>query len=140
LDWERAARTVNVNAWPNHITVQSSGCFCGAQSLGSLGYGETELDRADEPITGWYPAMMATPPRKRPLSLRAREALDLIASNPQGVTEAFMHAQGFSLKTVIGLVRSQLATLRRESVKSHGRTIEVVRLQITVAGREALAQ
>jgi hypothetical protein len=82
--------------------------------------------------------MMATPPRKRPLSPRVREALDLIASDPQGATEAFMHAHGFSLKTLIGLVRSRLATVQRESVKTHGKTIEIVRIRITEAGRKAI--
>jgi hypothetical protein len=65
----------------------------------------------------------------------------MLASDPQGATEAFTHARGFSLKTLVGLVRSRLAVVRRESVKTnHGKMIEVVRLQITDAGRMSIEE
>jgi hypothetical protein len=80
-----------------------------------------------------WPKMARLTPEQRP-------SLKLLASDPQGATEAFMHARGFSLKTLIGLVRSRLAIVRRQSVKTHGKTIEVVRLQITDAGQRAIEE
>jgi hypothetical protein len=72
------------------------------------------------------------------LTADQRRALEILASDPQGATEAFMHAHGFSLKTLIRLVRARLATVRREIVKTNGKTIEVVRIMITDAGRRAI--
>jgi hypothetical protein len=72
------------------------------------------------------------------LTADQRRALEILASDPQSATEAFMHAHGFSLKTLISLVRARLATVRREIVKTHGKKIEVVRIMITDAGRRAI--
>jgi hypothetical protein len=74
-------------------------------------------------------------PQKRSLTPRAREALELLASDPRGATEALMHAHGFSLKMLVGLVRHRLAVIQRESVNAGG---ERVVIKITDAGREAL--
>jgi hypothetical protein len=38
-----------------------------------------------------------------------------------------------------GLVRAGLATAERETMKAGGKTIEIVRIRITGAGRDALA-
>jgi hypothetical protein len=68
-----------------------------------------------------------------------RHALALLASIPHGVTEdqlALVH--GFDRDMIAGLVHAGLATLRRETIETGGRTIEVVRLIITAAGRRAL--
>ena len=48
-------------------------------------------------------------------------------------------AHGFDSDMIAGLVREGLATAKRESMKAGGKTIEVVRIRITAAGREALA-
>jgi hypothetical protein len=79
-------------------------------------------------------------PRKRRLGLRAREALKLLASGPHGATEAFMHAQGFSLRMLVGLVRGRLATIRNVSLKADGEKVAVTRITITDAGRKVLEQ
>src|SRR5258706_16405176 len=56
---------------------------------------------------------MATPPRKHRLSPRARRALELLAGNALGVTEALMLAHGFTLRMLAGLVRVGLAREQR---------------------------
>jgi hypothetical protein len=49
-----------------------------------------------------------------------------------------MRAHGFSLRTMVALVRAELATAQNDRVVAEGRTFKVVRLRITEAGREAL--
>jgi len=39
---------------------------------------------------------------------------------------------------LVGLVRAGLATAEREVIKTGGKTIEVVRVRITAAGRKAI--
>jgi hypothetical protein len=75
---------------------------------------------------------------RRKLSSRAREALELLASDPRGATEAFMHAHGFSLRTLLGLVRRRLATVRSERVNAGGEPITGTRIKITDVGRKVL--
>ena len=77
-------------------------------------------------------------PRKRPLGRRAREALELLASDADGATEAFMHGHGFSLRTLVALVHARLATIQRESVNAGGERVVATRIKITDAGRKAL--
>jgi hypothetical protein len=79
-------------------------------------------------------------PRKRRLSPRAREALELLAGDPRGATEAFMHGHGFSLRTLVGLVHSRLATVQSEIVIAGGERVVATRIKITDAGRKALEQ
>ena len=50
-----------------------------------------------------------------------------------------MVVHGFDGDMIAGLVRSGLAMARRENMKAGGRAIEVVRIRITGAGRDALA-
>jgi hypothetical protein len=83
----------------------------------------------------WSPAKMF---RQRRFGPRAREALELLASEPHGVTEAFIHAQGFSLRTLVGLVRAGLATVRNESPNADSKSVAVTRITITDAGRKVL--
>jgi hypothetical protein len=45
---------------------------------------------------------------------------------------------GFTLALLIGLVTDGLADVQAETVSAGGRTIEIVRIRITAAGREAL--
>jgi hypothetical protein len=47
-------------------------------------------------------------------------------------------AHGFDTDMIAGLVRTGLATADREIVNARGKTIEVVRITITDAGRRAL--
>jgi hypothetical protein len=81
---------------------------------------------------------MASPPRKR-LTTEQREALELLANDPQGATEELLVlVHGFDGGMIADLVSSGLAMARRENMKAGGRTIEVVRIRITGAGRRAL--
>ncbi len=82
---------------------------------------------------------MATRPRKRRLSPKARRALDLLANRPFGVTERLLLARGFSRRMLLGLVNQGLATLTYERVLARGKIIEIGKMQITAAGRDALA-
>jgi hypothetical protein len=82
---------------------------------------------------------MATPPREPSLSEEQRNALALLDSVLHGVTEdqlALVH--GFDRHMIAGLMHAGLATRRSETIETGGRTIEVIRLIITDAGRRAL--
>ena len=73
------------------------------------------------------------------LSAERRQALELLASDPHGATEELLVlAHGFDSDMIAGLVRAKLATARREIVKAGGKTVEVVRIRITDAGRKAI--
>jgi hypothetical protein len=81
---------------------------------------------------------MAVPPREPSLSKEQRRALALLESVLHGVMEdqlALVH--GFDRDIIAGLMHAGLATPRRETNETGGRTIEVVRLVITEAGRRA---
>src|SRR5262249_11381024 len=81
----------------------------------------------------------------RPMPSRAqrersdrRRALRLLADAPEGVTEALMLAHGFRVELLIDLCFAGLATAKPEHMRGGGRTMEVVRMKITEAGRQAL--
>jgi hypothetical protein len=74
-----------------------------------------------------------------PTDADQRRALKLLAGSPRGCTESIMLAHGFRIEMLAQLVRDGLASAAPESVRAGGRSIEVVRLQITGAGRRALA-
>ena len=85
-------------------------------------------------------APMSSPPRKHRLSPEERQALELLASDPQGATdELLVLVHGFDSNMIADLVESGLAMARLENMKSGSRAIEVVRIRITGAGRDALA-
>jgi hypothetical protein len=50
-----------------------------------------------------------------------------------------MLAHGISIELMVELVRTGLATAKAERVVSGGRAMEVARVRITEAGRQALA-
>jgi hypothetical protein len=77
-------------------------------------------------------------PRKRRLSLKARQALELLAVDQRGLAEALLLTYGFTRDLLAGLVHTGLATAQRQTVKASGKTIEVVRIRITEAGQRAL--
>ena len=70
----------------------------------------------------------------------ARRALELLASNPQGATEALLLALGFSRRMLAGFLRSGLATWNYQTVIAGARTIEVNYMTITEAGRRAIEE
>jgi hypothetical protein len=67
-----------------------------------------------------------------------RRALRLLADAPEGVTEALMLAHGFRVELLVDLCIAGLATAKPEHMRAGRRTVEVVRLKITDAGRQAL--
>jgi hypothetical protein len=82
---------------------------------------------------------MAVPSREPSLSDEQRHALALLATFPHGIPEdrlALVH--GFDRAMIARLVHEGLAMVQRETIEAGGRTIEVVCLIITVAGRRAL--
>jgi hypothetical protein len=66
---------------------------------------------------------MGKDPRKRCLSPKARRALELLARNPHGVTEALLLAHGFSRRMLAGFLRSGLATWNYQTVIAGGRRV-----------------
>ena len=75
-------------------------------------------------------------PRLR-LTREQRRALELLASDPQGVSEVFMFAHWISFALLAGLVRAGFATAQREA-GSRTKTTKVERYRITDAGQRAL--
>jgi hypothetical protein len=72
------------------------------------------------------------------VSAEQRRALKLLASSPDGCPMAIM-ARGFKNVMLNGLVRDGLATTTPGNVRAgKQRSIEVVRMMITDAGRLAL--
>jgi len=55
-----------------------------------------------------------------------------------GREKLLVRAHGFDTGMIAGLVRTGLATAERESVNTRGKTIEVIRVRITDAGRRAI--
>ncbi len=79
--------------------------------------------------------------RLRPQPRRTLELLSLLASSPHGATEALLvRVHGFDSDMVAGIVRAGLATAERETMKAGANLVEVVRLQITAAGRKAIEE
>jgi hypothetical protein len=82
---------------------------------------------------------MVAPPRKRRLMVEQRQAIEMLAGIPRGVTEDLLVlAHGFDSDMIAGLVRAGLATAHRETVRAGGKTTEIVRIRITDAGRQVL--
>jgi hypothetical protein len=106
---------INVDAWPDDVPVPSFGPRMRCRQVRQARRdGETELERAGGPITGQRPAM--TGPR---FSVEQRQALELLASDPQGATEELLVlAHGFDSDMIAGLVRRGLAMARRENMKA----------------------
>ena len=73
------------------------------------------------------------------LSGEQRRALEILAGSPHGCTEGALRAHGFTVRLLARIVRAGLAVARPEIVKAGGRTLSMLRLTITDAGRRALA-
>ena len=80
---------------------------------------------------------MAPRSRKRHLSQKARYALELLAVDQRGLTETLLLTYGITRAMLANLVRAGLATAQRQRVRAGGKTMEVVRMRITEAGRRA---
>jgi hypothetical protein len=78
-------------------------------------------------------------PRRRGVPKPDRHrALELLAASPDGCTEAIMLAHGFTVELLVDLCIAELAIATPERMVAGGRTVEVVRMKITEAGRRAL--
>jgi hypothetical protein len=75
--------------------------------------------------------------RRRPKPDR-RRALELLASCPEGCSEAIMLTHGFTTAQMVELVRAGLASVSAERVVAGRTTVEIARVKITEAGRRAL--
>jgi hypothetical protein len=75
---------------------------------------------------------------RRRLTREQRRALELLASDPHGVTEELMLANWFTIAMLAGLVRAGVATAQRDVVKAATKTPKVQRYCITDAGWRAL--
>jgi hypothetical protein len=74
-----------------------------------------------------------------PLSADQRRALAMLAGR-NGATQLLLSAHGFSRAMIIGLVNRGFAVLTRGKVRGGGKVIDVIKVRITVAGREVLAE
>jgi len=79
---------------------------------------------------------MATEPKNQRLTERHRQILEVLAIAPRDVNALL--TLGFKLETMADLVRSELATVRIETVENRYSKIEVALVQITDAGWRAL--
>jgi hypothetical protein len=75
---------------------------------------------------------------KSRLTPKARRALELLAVDRRGLSETLLRTYGFTLKMLAGLIRAGLATAQRQTVKAGGQAINVIRIRITEAGRQAI--
>ena len=72
---------------------------------------------------------------------QCRQALELLEASIDGCTnEAIMLAYGFKTELLVELVNAGLATASIERMVTGGRRIEVTRMRITGAGRQALTK
>jgi hypothetical protein len=78
-------------------------------------------------------AMMA-----RRLSGEARRALKILADSPDGANQALLvYGHGFKRQTLAGLIPAGFATAECDVVKTGEKTIEIIKVRITAAGRQA---
>jgi hypothetical protein len=69
-----------------------------------------------------------------------RRALRLLARSPNGCTEALLMAHGFPTEMLTGLLTHGLVRADVHAMRAGGRATVVVWMQITPAGRKAIAE
>jgi hypothetical protein len=67
-------------------------------------------------------------------------SLEALARAPDGCAEAVLLTDGFTIKQLSGLVIDGFATLERRRTNVSGRERPVLWMQITNAGRQAIAE
>ena len=83
--------------------------------------------------------MQSPYPRNNLVSAEQRRALEMLgAAGLRGCAGPTLLGQGFRVGTLVDLVGEGLATARREPMKVGTRTITVVHMSITDAGRQVL--
>jgi hypothetical protein len=78
--------------------------------------------------------------RRGPKKPTRRRMLELLASSPEGCTEALLVRNGFSIDLLVDPIRAGLATATPEWIRMEPREIEVARVRITEAGRRVLTE
>ena len=74
------------------------------------------------------------------LSAEQRRALAMLATpGHSGVTQPFLIAHGFRRVMIGGLVNHGLVILTRENIRAGSKMIQVTKVRITAAGRDAVA-
>jgi hypothetical protein len=68
-----------------------------------------------------------------------RRLLELLAGSEDGSTDALLAAYGFTVALMVDVVSAGLATAMAERVYAGGKPVEVSKVRITDAGRQALA-
>ena len=76
--------------------------------------------------------------RRRGPKPERRRALELLAASPDGCSEAIMLAHGFPVPLLVDLCIAGHAIATPERMVAGGRPVEVVRMKITEAGRQAI--
>jgi hypothetical protein len=74
----------------------------------------------------------------RPLGTEHRRVLMLLGKSPNGLSEALLQARGVTTIVLKDLMRAKLITLEAQRRRGYGSMVEVKRLRITDAGRQAL--
>jgi hypothetical protein len=83
---------------------------------------------------------VTTPRRRAQRKPDRRRALELLASCPDGCTEAMLLAHDFRISDIVLLVHAGLATATVERVVAGKHKLEVACVRITAEGRKALAE
>ena len=75
------------------------------------------------------------------ISTEQRRALEMLAdAESRGSTIEMLIEDGFPAEMLADLVRNGLASMQGDTVKVGGRAIEIIRVQITDAGRRAIEE
>ena len=72
------------------------------------------------------------------LTIEQRRALQMLADASNGCTDRVLRRCGVSVGPLVGLIAAGYATAKPQTMKAAGRTVGVVRLVITDAGRDAI--
>jgi hypothetical protein len=72
------------------------------------------------------------------LSAEQRHVLELLASDRRDASKEAVFVQHLDRDTIAGLIRTGLATTQRVILKAGDKVVEVVRITITKAGRQAI--
>jgi hypothetical protein len=74
------------------------------------------------------------------LTAEQRRALAVLTSvGLDGASQAALMAHGFCISMIAGLAKRGFATLTREKIRAGGRLVDVGKVRITAAGRDALS-
>jgi hypothetical protein len=70
------------------------------------------------------------------MKLEHLRALSILVGSPYGCTEATIIAQGFTIGSVVELIKAGLATVTTERMIAGRKPVNVTRVRITKAGQQ----